>query len=85
MSSELDISKLKRRFAFRLYAQMVFVTIILSCIIYGYYNQKILEKLGEKRHHSYLLANMLRQSSDDLTNLVWTYAATGDKMYKDQY
>ncbi len=85
MSTELDVSKIKRRLVFGLYAQVVFVTLILSCFIYGYHNQKILENIGEKRHHSYLLADMLRQSSDDLTNLVRTYAATGDKMYKDQY
>lgn len=39
----------------------------------------------ENRYRSYLLADTLRQSSDDLTRLVRTYAATGDVQYKDQY
>ncbi|MFW5607230.1 MAG: hybrid sensor histidine kinase/response regulator, partial [Campylobacter hyointestinalis] len=34
---------------------------------------------------SYKLADELRQSSDDLTRLVRSYVATGDKSYKDQY
>ena len=85
MSTELDISKLKRRLDSGLYAQIVFVTLILSCFVYGYYNQKILERLSDRRHLSYLLADRLQQSSDDLTNLVRTYAAMADKMYKDQY
>ena len=37
------------------------------------------------QYHSYLLADGLRQSSDDLTRLVRAYAATGDVQYKDQY
>jgi len=34
---------------------------------------------------SYLLANELRQSSDDLTRLARTYAVTGDSLYARQY
>lgn len=36
-------------------------------------------------HHSYLLADMLRQSSDDLTRLARTYAVTGDPQFEKQY
>jgi len=39
----------------------------------------------ETRYHSYLLADELRQSSDDLTRLGRTYVATGDASYKTQY
>ncbi len=39
----------------------------------------------DQKYRSYLLADGLRQSSDDLTRLVRTYAETGDKSYKDQY
>ena len=39
----------------------------------------------ENRYHSYLLADELRQSSDDLTRLGRTYVATGDASYKKQY
>ncbi len=37
------------------------------------------------RHASYLLADELRQSSDDLTRLGRTYVITGDESYKRQY
>ncbi len=39
----------------------------------------------ETRHNSYLLADELRQSSDDLTRLARTYVATGDKKWEAQY
>ena len=37
------------------------------------------------RYQSYLLADELRQSSDDLTRLGRTYVVTGDPSYKQQY
>jgi len=37
------------------------------------------------RYHSYLLADELRQSSDDLTRLARTYVVTGDASYEAQY
>jgi methyl-accepting chemotaxis protein len=39
----------------------------------------------ESRYRSTLLANELRQSSDDLTRLVRTYAQTGDPKFEAQY
>ncbi|WP_245462397.1 methyl-accepting chemotaxis protein [Shinella sp. JR1-6] len=39
----------------------------------------------DQKYRSYLLADGFRQSSDDLTRLVRTYAETGDASYKDQY
>ena len=39
----------------------------------------------DNRYRSYLLADELRQSSDDLTRLGRTYVATGDASYKQQY
>lgn len=39
----------------------------------------------EQRYHSTLLANELRQSSDDLTRLARTYAQTGDTRFEKQY
>ncbi|MFM5622430.1 methyl-accepting chemotaxis protein [Aeromonas veronii] len=39
----------------------------------------------ESRYRSTLLANELRQSSDDLTRLVRTYAQTGDPIFEAQY
>ena len=39
----------------------------------------------EKQYTSYLLADELRQSSDDLTKLARTYVVTGDESYKRLY
>ncbi|WP_342117727.1 methyl-accepting chemotaxis protein [Pseudoduganella sp. OTU4001] len=38
-----------------------------------------------ERYRSYLLADELRQSSDDLTRLARTYVMTGDQSYERQY
>ena len=38
-----------------------------------------------QRYQSYLLADMLRQSSDDLTRLARTYVVTGEASYEQQY
>ena len=39
----------------------------------------------EARYQSYILADELRQSSDDLTRLARTYVVTGDAKYERQY
>ena len=39
----------------------------------------------DQKYESYLLADGFRQSSDDLTRMVRTYAETGDASFKDQY
>ena len=40
---------------------------------------------ADLRYRSYLLADELRQNSDDLTRLARTYAVTGDAKYEKQY
>lgn len=39
----------------------------------------------EVRYKSYLLADQLRQSSDELTRMARTYVATGDILFKNQF
>ncbi|MBZ7927739.1 methyl-accepting chemotaxis protein [Ensifer adhaerens] len=39
----------------------------------------------DQKYRSYMLADNFRQSSDDLTRLVRTYAETSDTSFKDQY
>lgn len=56
---------------------------ILSSLM-GFYSQK-LEKKQEQRYQSYLLANRLRQSSDELTRMARTYVTTGDDRYEKMY
>ena len=41
--------------------------------------------VSDQRYHSYLLADELRQSSDDLTRLGRTYAITSDEDYEKMY
>jgi methyl-accepting chemotaxis protein len=47
--------------------------------------QEDLKQKQEIRYRSYLLADELRQSSDDLTRLARTYVITGDAAYEQQY
>jgi len=56
----------------------------VSLSIYSSSNARVTEA-HKKSYESYLLADELRQSSDDLTRLVRTYAETGDAQYKAQY
>ncbi|WP_044871578.1 methyl-accepting chemotaxis protein [Pseudomonas sp. LFM046] len=48
-------------------------------------NQKQLGERQENRYQSYLLADELRQSSDDLTRMARTLAVTGDAHFADLY
>jgi CHASE3 domain sensor protein len=67
------------------------VTIILFLLVIGgvtqrmLTNQKKVTAAGELRYQSRLLADELRQSSDDLTRLARTYVVTADKRYEEQY
>src|SRR4051794_37733623 len=47
--------------------------------------QEDLKRKQEIRYRSYLLADELRQSSDDLTRLARTYVVTGEAAYEQQY
>ena len=48
-------------------------------------NQRELLSAQQRRYRSYLLADELRQSSDDLTRLARTYAVTGDERFRRHY
>ncbi len=48
-------------------------------------NTQRMVEAQENRYLSYLLADELRQSSDDLTRMVRTYAETGEERYKDYF
>ncbi len=48
-------------------------------------SEKRVDRANESRHRSYLLADELRQSSDDLTRMVRTYVVTGAPIYKQHY
>tara|TARA_R110002167_G_scaffold315066_1_gene520596 strand:+ start:312 stop:2117 length:1806 start_codon:yes stop_codon:yes gene_type:complete len=58
--------------------------LVISYFLYQNAQQEIGESY-ESQHVSYLLADELRQSSDDLTRLGRTYVVTGDDKYEKQY
>lgn len=47
--------------------------------------EKSLTVITGFRHSSYILADQLRQSSDDLTRMVRSYAVTGDERFKEYF
>ncbi|MBU1214695.1 MAG: two-component sensor histidine kinase [Gammaproteobacteria bacterium] len=62
----------------------MFVIFAVTLTIYIDAEKKI-DRVNEARYRSYVLADVLRQSSDDLTRMVRTYVATGDVIYKKHY
>lgn len=64
------------------FALGVGLVILTVCL---FLNQVKLSKSQEIHFQSYLLADELRQSSDDLTRLARTYAATGNEKYEREY
>ena len=66
----------------------IILTLLICFITVAYLmldNQRNLLHAGEVRYESYLLADELRQSSDDLTRLARTYVVTNDAKYEQQY
>ncbi len=70
---------------------MSYFLIILGFVFLGWLNilmqqnENELIKKQEQRYQSYLLADQLRQSSDDLTRLARTYVVTRDSQYEKMY
>lgn len=62
-------------------------TFVLAAITFGFYAylEKKVDHANELRLQSYLLADELRHSSDDLTRMVRTYVATGDPLSREHY
>jgi len=56
---------------------------VLTALLY--LNQEKLSKCLDTHFQSYLLADELRQSSDDLSRLARTYVATGNDKYEHEY
>jgi len=59
--------------------------LLLTTLLMTLNAQREVEIVNELRFQSYLLADELRQSSDDLTRLARTYVVTGDEAYEQQY
>jgi len=65
------------------------IAVTFIALLYNFYATKLattaLSTASANRYHSYLLADELRQSSDDLTRLGRTYVVTADPEYERQY
>lgn len=62
----------------------VYIALIIAFVVYAR-AEKATDRANELRLQSYLLADELRQSSDDLTRMARVYAATGNPIYKQHY
>jgi len=62
----------------------MFCVLAIAFTIYVW-SEKEIDRANETRYQSFLLAEELRQSSEDLTSMVRTYVATGDPIYKKYY
>ncbi|QKS70365.1 hypothetical protein FLK61_26790 [Paenalkalicoccus suaedae] len=74
-----------KKFTFIVALLLVSALLIISISFAITYNSDQLEASQENRFDSFLLADELRQSSDDLTRFARTYAATGDELYVTMY
>lgn len=73
--------------AFTLNLLLALMCLIVFSILFTVYvyAEKRIDYANEIRHHSFNLANELRQSSDDLTRAARTYVANGNPIYKQHY
>ncbi|MBL4665769.1 MAG: PAS domain S-box protein, partial [Sneathiella sp.] len=72
----------------RFYTLIAIVALLVGFVTSSYFlylSSQALTKSAEQRYSSYLLADELRQSSDDLTRMVRTFAATGDPRFEQQF
>ena len=77
--------KLANRSLFASITLVIFLLVIGGVTRWMLNNQKGITAAEKRRYQSRLLADELRQSSDDLTRLARTYVVTADQRYEDQY
>lgn len=69
--------------------RLTLAVIIFIVFLFSFFAYVEAERAIDKAHHirlqSFLLADELRQSSDDLTRMVRTYAVTGDERYRQHF
>jgi hypothetical protein len=81
------ISRKNNSSAFTLNLLLASICLAIFSVLFTVYilAEKRIDSANELRHQSFLLANELRQSSDDLTRAVRTYVASSDPIYKQYY
>ena len=73
------------RFSLSLRVAAVLTLALIAVFSVYVYSEKQIDRANERRYQSRLLADELRQSSDDLTRMARTYVLTGDPVYKQNY
>ena len=63
---------------------LAFAVLVGTFVLYVV-SEKEIDRANEARLNSFLLADELRHSSDDLTRMVRTFVATGDPVYLNRY
>ena len=76
---------LKKLFAGALAVTILSFAALVAALMQVAASQDRVSAARDARYRSYLLADELRQSSDDLTRLARTYVVTGDPSYETQY
>ena len=66
-------------------ASSVLLALLAVFAVLLFSGQRELERTQDVRYASYLLADELRQSSDDLTRMARTYVITGDPTFERLY
>lgn len=75
-----------RQLIMAVFGVMSVFSVGLTMLVFSIFsNQQKLVESYDNRYHSYLLADELRQSSDELTRFARTYAITGDPRFKQYY
>jgi methyl-accepting chemotaxis protein len=85
--AELNNSQIQIRTKVSILAVCIAASLIGLFVAWFLYGraQSAIQAAHLGRYNSYLLADELRQSSDDLTRLGRTYVLTGDPSYEEQY
>ncbi|PJC16922.1 MAG: GGDEF domain-containing protein [Comamonadaceae bacterium CG_4_9_14_0_8_um_filter_60_18] len=65
-------------------AGLVFLLLAAAFIVYVW-SEKEIDRANDLRHQSFLLADELRQTSDDLTRMARTYTVTTQARYRNAY
>jgi diguanylate cyclase (GGDEF)-like protein/PAS domain S-box-containing protein len=73
------------RFSRHLWLTLGMFVVFAATFVAYVWTEKQIDRANETRQQSFLLADELRQSTDDLTRMVRTYVATGSPLYKQHY
>ncbi|MFD2294876.1 methyl-accepting chemotaxis protein [Massilia sp. GCM10020059] len=76
---------IKKLFTLALFGWLAFALVFIGALFQVWRTGAEVAATNEMRYQSYILADELRQSSDDLTRLARTYVVTGDASYERQY